>query len=93
MAPGILPEANSSSVLTSTMGGCLAVTAAETSSYPQDIVGDTREIEGGALGERLVCCLRIHLTREIDLKFPKIEFSQGNDNITMKQLLKPRNMI
>ena len=92
MAPGILPEANSSSVLTSTMGGCLAVTAAETSSYPQDML-DTREIEGDAPGERLVCCLRIHLTREIDLKFPKIEFSRGNYNITMKQLLKPRIMI
>ena len=50
VAPGILPEANSSSVLTSTMGGCLATTAAETSSYPQDIVGHERD----ALGERLV---------------------------------------
>ena len=38
VAPGILPEANSSSVLTSTMTGSLAWTAAVTSSNPQDMV-------------------------------------------------------
>ena len=45
VAPGILPEANSSSVLTSTMTGSLAWTAAVTSSNPQDIVLDDIKIQ------------------------------------------------